>query len=752
MRGSSSRGGRGVSLAAVALVVAAAAFIALHAGAMTRGLRAEYFENLDRTGTPAFTRVDPELSADQLTASWLGDPPPSFSVRWFGYLAVDRAGTYALGTRSDDGSWLTVDGERIVDNGGLHSTIARAATVTLGRGVHTVLIDYTQQVADYDIGLVWGPDDHSLSDVPGWRLSPSRMPLWKFTAGRGLRWIELAAFFFALTLLVWNAATIWRPFIAETLETWPRTAVLLLFAALTIIQTWPLASHPARLSRNDNGDTVLNEWAISWVAHQAPRDPLHLFDGNIFYPERDTLAYSEAMIVQSALSAPLLWAGASPVLAYNVVLLLGFMLGGWTMSIVMTRWTGSWAAGILSGMLFAFNAHAFTRLPHLQAQHVEFIPLALFALDAFLRRPGPRRAAALAGWFILQALTSVYLLVFTAVALVAGTIVRPEDWTGRRFRRVATWTVAAALIAAIVLTPVLLPYWHAFHDQGLSRSEGDVIGYAASWQDYLSTPGRIHFALWAAPFFTGTALFPGALATVLTLVAIATGVAWRDRRARMCLAFGIAGVALSFGGKLPGYLLLFRYVPLFQGVRAVSRFGFLGIVAEAMLAGFGLIEVLKRVRSPHARASVAYAAMAIALLEPFCAPIWFARYTGISPIYATIRSEPNAIVVEIPFWSTTGSFQHAPYMLNSTQHWKPMLNGYSGFQPPSFERHYAELSSFPSQSSLEAMRRWGVTDVFVHENQIGTAARAAFEGLAGVERIRSDGDIVLFHIHELPAR
>ena len=90
-----------------------------------------------------------------------------------------------------------------------------------------------------------------------------------------------------------------------------------------------MATNPAHLSRTDNGDALLNMWTIGWVAHQLPRDPRHLFDANIFYPERLTLAYSEAMIVQGALALPVIAAGGSPVLAFNLVLLAGFALTGW---------------------------------------------------------------------------------------------------------------------------------------------------------------------------------------------------------------------------------------------------------------------------------------------------------------------------------------------------------------------------------------------------------------------------------------
>jgi hypothetical protein len=116
------------------------------------------------------------------------------------------------------------------------------------------------------------------------------------------------------------------------------------FALLAIAHTWPLARNPAHLSRNDNADTLLNTWVIAWVAHQLPREPLHLFDAPIFYPQRLTLGYTEAMIVQGVMAAPILAAGGSPVLAYNLVLIAGMALTGWAFCLLVWRWTGSWAA------------------------------------------------------------------------------------------------------------------------------------------------------------------------------------------------------------------------------------------------------------------------------------------------------------------------------------------------------------------------------------------------------------------------
>jgi hypothetical protein len=63
-----------------------------------------------------------------------------------------------------------------------------------------------------------------------------------------------------------------------------------LFVLLALVHTWPLATAPGRLSRHDTADTVHHEWIVAWDAPQLAQDPWHLFDANIFYPQRDTLA------------------------------------------------------------------------------------------------------------------------------------------------------------------------------------------------------------------------------------------------------------------------------------------------------------------------------------------------------------------------------------------------------------------------------------------------------------------------------
>ena len=84
------------------------------------------------------------------------------------------------------------------------------------------------------------------------------------------------------------------------------------------------------------------------------------------------------------------------------------------------------------GIVFGFNAHTLTRMPHMQALHVEFLPFALLAFDRLLVDPRARHAVSFAAWFVLQALASFYLLVITSVGFAAALRPSaPEAWRGK---------------------------------------------------------------------------------------------------------------------------------------------------------------------------------------------------------------------------------------------------------------------------------------------------------------------------------
>jgi hypothetical protein len=697
--------------AAVAIAVFVGAWIAPPVARtalnVSHGLTTQSFTNLDRSGT-----------------------------RSFGYITVLRGGRYRFEVRSGAPAVLEVEG-------------SRAPERTLAAGAHFVLIEATHEGAAPPFDLLWASEGDALVAVPPWRLSPSRIDTWRLLVVRSLEWLRTTATIIGAIAVSAIAFRRWRPELRSAARAHPQAAALLFFFLMTLVQTWPLVTSPARLSRHDNSDAMLNEWALGWVAHQMLADPLHLFDANIFFPERNTLAYSEALLLQGIAGAPLRWAGASTLLVHNLMVLAGFTLTGWATSIVAARWTGSWVSGVAAGIVAAFNAHTLTRLPHLQALHVEFLPLALASLDLLLREPRVSHALRLAGWFALQSLASLYLLVFSVFALAAAAAVRPREWLGSRFRSVAAQVALAAAIAVVLLLPYLQAYWQVNREQGMIRPLSDVEFFMASWTDYLSSPSRIHFNTWSHRVFSGAALFPGFMAILLAANAVGRGIAWTDRRARMCLAFGLCGLALSFGTKMPGYAVLYDALPLLQAVRAVSRFGYLAVLAVAFLAAFGLADVRRRVPDRWWPAA-AVAILAIVALEPLVAPIHFSRSSDVPAIYEMVASEPNAVVAELPMPGGRAWFGNARYMLNSTKHWKKMINGYSGFAPLSFHEHGAALAGFPAPPSIAALQAIGVTHVFVNLDGFTSEQRATLDTVPDLARLAAADRTILYRVKQRP--
>jgi uncharacterized membrane protein len=516
-----------------------------------------------------------------------------------------------------------------------------------------------------------------------------------------------------------------------------RSGAAVLCLLLAIVHTWPLALDLAHLSRNDNGDAQLNEWILAWVAHQLARDPIHLFEANIFYPAHDALAFSEPLIVPAFMGAPLAWIGASPVLVYNLILIAGFALTAFVTCLLIEAWTGDLLAGLLAGSMFAFNTHTLTRLAHIQGIHIYGLPLALLAVDVLIRPPlrarqserATGRFAAKAGGpiallvvsMVLMAYTSGYLVVFAAVMIAVALLTRvPEWWT--RARTVAAQFAVATVMTAVVVLPVYLPYRRVAREQHMVRTLDIVKDYSATLPGYLAASGRIHFATWSGRFFKDPvdSFFPGIIILALAGVAVIAAARSRELRPRvfMLLAIAAMGLVLSLGTATPAYGVLFHIFPPMQGLRAAARFGNLFLLGIALLGGLGFAALRKSLPpegGSHRSEYVAIVLIALANIESLRAPFQYREFTGVPGIYRLLAQEPGPVVLaEQPFFPRRMIFENAPYVLNSTAHWRPLMNGYSGYTPASYQTYADTFWYFPEERAMRAMKDAGVTHVMVH--------------------------------------
>jgi hypothetical protein len=67
-----------------------------------------------------------------------------FALRYDGRFDVKTDNTYTFKVISDDGAVLYIDGEKVVDNDGIHAVQTGSSTKVLKAGTHTLRLDYFQ--------------------------------------------------------------------------------------------------------------------------------------------------------------------------------------------------------------------------------------------------------------------------------------------------------------------------------------------------------------------------------------------------------------------------------------------------------------------------------------------------------------------------------------------------------------------------------------------------------------------------------
>jgi len=68
----------------------------------------------------------------------------------------------------------------------------------------------------------------------------------------------------------------------------------------------------------------------------------------------------------------------------------------------------------------------------------------------------------------------------------------------------------------------------------------------------------------------------------------------------------------------------------------------------------------------------------------------------------------------MPFYPPDTVFMNGEYMLNSTAHWQPLMNGTSGVTPTSYRRRTESFWFFPRDWAIDQIRKEGATHIMVH--------------------------------------
>ena len=201
----------------------------------------------------------------------------------------------------------------------------------------------------------------------------------------------------------------------------------------------------------------------------------------------------------------------------------------------------------------------------------------------------------------------------------------------------------------------------------------------------------------------------------------------------MMAVAGLAGLALSFGPALPGYAWLHTHVPLFAGLRAAARWGLLPLIAVAVLAAYTVANIERRWGRATYWPAVALLLLAIPIDRGAARPdgrLRASRRFRPSTTTSATRggqSSWSSRCTVAPRSARTRSTWSA-----STRHFRPLVNGYSGFESAGFRDRAARWRAFPAPAVLGEMQSLGVTHVIVHTQDLSrdqVAAAAAVDAL-----------------------
>jgi hypothetical protein len=523
------------------------------------------------------------------------------------------------------------------------------------------------------------------------------------------------------------------------------------FVLVTVWLTWPLTP---RLSTgmSSAADPLLNLWALGWSYHILPTDPLALFDANIFAPRPDTLAYSEHLFGTVLLVAPVYAATGSLVLSYNVAFFASFVLSGLGMYLLIRDLTANRWAALAAGTIYLAAPYRFGHLLQLQLLTLQWIPFVFWCLLRFLREGRLRALAGVAVFTLLQILSCNYYAVYLAFALaVFGVVLALAGRELLSTRKVLLLLGAGGVVSALAL-PFIVPYQRN-RERGFYRRYEDVVHFSASFADYVTSSSfnkAPHLRLLPTQTRSEKALFLGFGALALA----SFGLARRGGCPRafwiFLIALSAASIVLSLGPELRWaertielpYRFFYRHVPGFSGLRVPARMSVLALFGVATLAGLGAAWSLAKAKQFQTLAGVGLLGFLLFEYQTYSLERVLPPAPEIPAAHRWLAGAPETgAVLVLPIHEGDAIIEESLYMYYSTFHFKPLVNGYSGWWPNDYWELVGRLRHFPTARSFRfLLERAPVRYVVVHYDRMPGPRRRELE--AGMERHRESLPIV----------
>ncbi len=508
----------------------------------------------------------------------------------------------------------------------------------------------------------------------------------------------------------------------------------------------------------DEGDSVLNAWILAWNAHSLFSPDLSVWDAPIFYPVKNTLAFSENLLGNLWITLPIQWLTENHVLAANGLVFVSFILSSYFVFLMVNDLTNNYWASLLSGLIFSFNPYHWGQLPHTQLMPFFWAPLALLFANRFFKNRNYGDFWKMILFTGLQYYASIYLGTMLLTTLIIIFLVffvlelKGKERIGfLRDPKFIKNLFCGVIAGAIALLPIGFPYLKVASEWDFFRTVGENVFYSAEPQSIFFPNSLFANYTWLrqAIFesFHGdkyeTALFIGFVPLGLGFLAFylrkreifssQNVVALRYACVTGILFFIMMGPYLYVLGKNTGipmpFLLVHKLIPGGEAIRVPARFLICFLLSISILCGIGFCIIFNRLKNKPI-------ATKLFLLFSFGAAFIFeyriTDFRGVAlepktkfpPVYQYLENAPPySPILELPFHSWA-KFKYLHYQ---TGHWRPTIGGFSGWAPPSFEFVNDRVRYCPGESCAKLLQIVPFDSLIVHLDRVPFERGKKFE-------------------------
>lgn len=469
----------------------------------------------------------------------------------------------------------------------------------------------------------------------------------------------------------------------------PNIYIVCAYIFLTIIFV-----HKVIIEIPTNGDAFQFLWSMWWFKKAILDFTNPYFTTYLFYPNGVSLAFSAITPFNSVLSIPfqsifgLVW-------TYRILILISFIFAGYGTYLLTKYLTGNMTVSFISGLIFMFSPYHFAHIwgGHLNIATIEWIPFYVLSLFKTARESRQINIIYSSFFLLLVALSDYYYLIFMVIFTIIFFLYSMTDNKNKFNRkyiikRISIMTVLFGLIFLPFVYPLLKELFRSnyMYYGGFTEYSADLLGFfiPASFHPIFGPH------LWATynKFSGNTNEYTVFIGYTVLFLAFWSLKYWRKKEIKFWAISGMIffilslGPILHFNGKLYESIKLpysiIEKIPIVSIARVPSRWDVLVMLSLAVLAGYGLKNILEKTKDK--KKLIIMIIFSSLIMFEYLADFGYTSDTKIPEFYYNLKNDSeNFAILEIP----SNIYSDYPYyMYYQTLHEKKLIGGYVSRIPP----------------------------------------------------------------------